>query len=247
MDQERELAFPASVIDLIGGMMGQPVGGFPETIQKIILKGEEPLKDRPGKTLPDADFEAAKEKATKMLERTATDKEAVSYLLYNKVFEDYAAHRVKFMNTSILPTSVFFYGLETGEEIAVEIEEGKTLIIKFLTIGEANAEGYRNVFFELNGQPRDVSIPDKALDSIISKTEKADPSNPNQLGSTMPAMVVTVSVVAGDTVKKGQKLLVLEAMKMETTIYAEQDGKVARLLVSPGSQVETGDLMIEFD
>ena len=247
LDENRELAFPASVVDLIGGMMGQPLGGFPQKLQKIILKGKKPLKERPGKSLPPADFNDAAKTVEKLLERKPSKQEVVSYLLYPKVFEDFAKHQLEYTDTSILPTPVFFYGLEFGEEMAVDIEQGKTLILKFLTVGDASPDGSRSVFFELNGQPRDVTIIDKSIASTAPKATKADPGDPKQIPANMPGMVVNVAVKVGDSVKKGSKLLALEAMKMETTIYAEQDGKINQVLVSTGSQVETGDLLIAFE
>ena len=247
LDENREHAFPASVVDLLGGMMGQPVGGFPEKVQKIILKGEDPLTDRPGRTLPDADFAAAAETASKALERDAKPREVVGNLLYPKVFADFATHSVKYYDTSVLPTPVFFYGMESGEEISFEIERGKTLILKYLTTSCPNSDGQRTVFFELNGVPRDVTVDDLSLESVGSKRAKADPDNDAEVGSSMPGMVVNVAVTVGDKVKKGQKLLVLEAMKMESTVYAERDGVISKVLVSPGSQVETGDLLLAYE
>ena len=247
LDTNREHAFPASVVDLLGGMMGQPVGGFPEEVQRIVLKGESPLTDRPGKSLPSVDFEDAAVKVKKMLGREPKPREVSSYVLYPRVFEDFAKHVVAYTDTSVLPTPVFFYGLSHGEEIAVEIERGKTLIIKFLTMGDPTPEGMRTVFFELNGFPREVIVEDRALESSVSKREKADVDNDKQVGSSMPGMVVNVAVASGAKVKKGDKLLVLEAMKMETTLYAEYDGTVARVLVAAGSQVEAGDLLVSFE
>ncbi len=247
MDNNREHAFPASVIDLVGGMMGQPTGGFPEEISKVVLRGENPLLDRPGKSLPPADFEAAKVDVKKMLQREPTMAEVTSYLLYPKVFEDFAKHQIQFDKTSMLSTPTFFYGLESGEEIAIEIETGKTLIIKFLTISEPHANGHRTVFFELNGQPREISVLDNGIENVGTKNPKADEGNPGHVGSSMPGMVVSVTVATGDDVKKGQKLLVLEAMKMETTIYAEVDGKIKDVLAKAGSQVETGDLLVDIE
>ena len=247
LDENRELAFPASVIDLIGGMMGQPMGGFPEKVQKIILKGKEPLSERPGKSLPSADFEAAGKKIGAFLGRKPSEREVVTYLLYPKVYEDFAKHQIEFTDTSIFPTPVFLYGLQFGEEIAVDIEPGKTLFIKYLSYSEPNPDGHRTVFFELNGQPRDVSIMDRTIDAPTSKTVKADLGNNKHIPASMPGMVVNVAVAVGDNVKKGGKLLILEAMKMETTLYAERDGKVSQVLVAAGSQVETGDLLVAFE
>lgn len=241
---DREVAFPASVLDLIGGNMGQPYGGFPEQVEKRVLRGEEPLRERPGATFPPADFEAAAAEVAKQLGREATDQEVVSKLLYPEVFKQFADHVLAYSDTSCLPTWAFFYGLESAEEIGVEIEQGKTLIIKFVGVADAHPDGRRAVFFELNGIPRSVTVVDQSIDSNVAKAEKADASNPNHVGSTMPGMVVSVAVQPGDSVAQGQKLLVIEAMKMQTTVVAEQAGKVARVLVQAGSQIETGDLLV---
>ena len=241
---DRDIAFPASVIDLIGGGMGQPPGGFPEEVKKRVLLGKEEFAGRPGETLPPADFAAAREKVSGLVKRDPLEREVVQWLLYERVFEDFAEHQLNYGDVSILPTPNFLYGLEPGEEIAVEIEAGKTLIIKFQTIGNAHADGTRTVFFELNGQPREVTVVDRSVETNAVKAVKADASNDAHIGSTMPGMVVAVAVKAGDKVKKGQKLLTLEAMKMETMINAEQDGEVQEVLVTSGSQVETGDLLM---
>ena len=243
----RELAYPASVLDLIGGNMGQPPGGFPPEVQKRILKDQKPLTTRPGETMPPADFDAKKTELTELLGREPNDREVVSSLLYPKVYADFANHYREFYDPSGIPTPVFFYGMAPGEEFSVEIERGKTLIVKFLTAGEPHPDGRRTVFFEVNGVPRDVSVLDRSLEPSTPQAVKADAGDPKQVGSTMPGMVVTVSVAVGDAVKKGQKLLSLEAMKMETTVAAEADGKVAEVLIKPGSQVETGDLLVRFE
>ena len=244
---DREFAFPASVLDLIGGNMGQPPGGFPSKIQQRILKDRKPLTDRPGDSLPPADFEAAESRLTSVLRLKPTRRDVVSSLLYPKVYQEFAEHWREYYDPSGLPTPVFFYGPEPGEEFSYELESGKTLIIKYLTAGEPHADGRRTVFFEVNGIPRDVSIQDHSLEPDVPPAVKADASDPNQIGAGMPGMVVTVAVRPGDTVKRGQKLLSLEAMKMETTLNAESDGTVAEVLVKPGSQVETGDLLIRLE
>ncbi len=244
METSRELAFPASVIDLLSGRMGQPPGGFPPEVVKRILGDREVLTRRPGEVLPPVDFNKATREVEELLGRKPQRREVVSYLLYPKVYRDFVAHQQEYSDTSILPTPVFFYGQKPNEEIAVDIEPGKTLIIKYLTTGEPHPDGTRNVFFELNGQPRDVTVVDQSLEPETKKRLKADPNNPKHVAASMPGMVVTVAVQAGDTVKRGQKLLTLEAMKMETTITAEADGKVAEVLVEAGSQVETGDLLL---
>jgi pyruvate carboxylase len=152
-----------------------------------------------------------------------------------------------YSDTSVLPTPVFFYGQEVGEEIGVDIEEGKTLIIKFLTVSEPHADGTRTVFFELNGQPRDVSIVDRSLQPAEATVKKADPANPKEIGAAMPGMVVTVAVKAGDKITKGQKLFTVEAMKMETTISSDVEGRIADVLVKAGSRVEAGDLLLRVE
>jgi pyruvate carboxylase len=244
LHSDRELAFPESIVDLVAGRMGQTPGGFPKRVRERILKGEKPLRGRPGASMPPADFEQAAEEVARFLRRQPTRREVVTYLLYPKVYRDFVAHQHEYGDTSVLPTPVFFYGQQPGEEIAVDIEPGKTLIIKYLTYSEPHADGKRTVFFELNGQPREVSLLDRALEPQQRAIPKADPDDPTHVAAGMPGMVVTVAVRAGDNVAQGQKLLTLEAMKMETTISAPRDGKVGRILVQPGSTVETGDLLL---
>jgi len=247
LDGEREIAFPQSVIDLLSGRMGQTVGGFPQAVQDRILRGDEPLTGRPGSTLPPADFDQATTELTEVLDREPNRQEVVSHFLYEQVFATFVENRKKYSDLSILPTPAFLFGLENREEIAVEIERGKTLIIKYLATGEPHADGRRTVFFELNGQPREVNVVDRSLDDIGGKKDKADPADPKQIGASMPGMVVTVNVNAGTNVAKGQKLLMLEAMKMQTAIVAEQSGKVAQVHVKAGSEVDTGDLLVTLE
>jgi len=241
---DRQLAYPASVIDLVAGRMGQPPGGFPPQAAKQILKDVEPIQGRPGESLPPADFNAAKEKVQKLLRRRPTAAEVVTWLLYPKVFEEYVAHYQANSDVSRLPTPVFFYGLQANEEISVEIEKGKTLIIKFLTVGQPHPDGRRTVFFELNGVPRDVTVTDADLAPDTPAAAKADADDEKQIGASMPGMVVSLAVSPGEAIVKGQKLLTLEAMKMETTINAPCDGTVLDILVKPGSQVDGGDLLM---
>jgi len=243
----RELSYPASVLDLLGGRMGQPPGGFPPELVRRILRDQQPLSGRPGEILPPADFGLAAQTLEKRLGHSPTKQELSSHLLYPKVFAEFLDHEEKYGDVSGIPTPIFFYGLSPGEEFAVDIEKGKTLIIKYLTEGSPHPDGCRTVFFEVNGVPRDVSVLDHGLQVTEECAEKADPENPKHIGSAMPGMVVTVGVTVGETVHKGQKLLSIEAMKMETTIHSERDGKIAQLRVKPGSQVETGDLLIVFE
>ncbi len=243
----REIAFPQSVVDLVCGRMGQTPGGFPEKVRDRVLRGEKPIEGRPGANLPDADFQKTAEAIRPFLKRKPSRREIVSHLLYEQVFTDFASHHRKYANTSILPTPTFLYGLDPGEEIAVDIEAGKTLIIRFQTISDAHEDGRRTAFFELNGQPREITVTDRALEPKAPRRKKADPSDPAHIASTMPGMVVNVAARPGDSVVKGQKLLMLEAMKMQTTVAAEREGKISEILVHPGTQVEAGDLLITME
>ena len=244
VDPERELAFPESVVELFEGRLGQPPGGFPKVLQERVLRGRPAMTDRPGKDLPAADIPAARDKAASLLGYPATDQDALSYLIYPRVFPDLATHERTYADTSVMPTPLFFFGPEPGVENLVEIEPGKTLIVKLLTVGEAHEDGKRTVFFELNGQPREVEIADRSLASAVREAPKADPGDPNQVAAPLPGLVVGVAVVVGDAVRKGQKLLSIEAMKMETTLYAERPGRVSEVATAVGRQVKTGELLV---
>ncbi len=243
---ERDLSFPESVVELFEGRLGQPPGGFPKPLQKRVLRGRKPMRGRPGASLAPADFAAARKQLEKQLRRPADDQEVVTHLLYPRVFPEFAAHQQKYSDTGVLPTPVFFYGMEPGEEVSVDIERGKTLIIRFLTAGDAGPDGHRSVFFELNGQPREVRVLDRALAGEVKARRKAEAGNPLHVGAPMPGLVVHVTVAPGEQVAAGQKLFSLEAMKMETTVYAERAGEVAEVLGHPGTQVEAGDLLVRF-
>jgi pyruvate carboxylase len=244
LDPERELAFPESVVEFFEGRLGQPPGGFPQPLQERVLKGRPPRVDRPGANLPPADIAAATDKAATLLGAPASIRDALSYLIYPRVFEDLAGHNRLYSDTSVLPTPMFFFGPDPETENLVEIEPGKTLIVKLLAIGEPHLDGKRTVFFELNGQPREVVVVDRSLAAAVREAPKADPNDPNQIAAPLPGVVVGVAVVLGDPVRKGQKLLSIEAMKMETTLYAERPGRVAEVLAAVGRQVETGELLI---
>jgi pyruvate carboxylase len=247
LEGKRELAFPESVVEFFEGKLGQPFGGFPRDLQKRVLRGRKPLRGRPGASLPAADIPGTRAELEKRLGRTVSEREAITHLLYPRVFPEFAAHQAKYSDTSVLPTPVFFYGMEKGEEIGVEIEAGKTLIIKFAAVGDPHGDGRRVVFFELNGQPREVLVDDQSLAAEARARPKADPADAHQVGAPMPGLVVQVAVSAGEQVAAGQKLLALEAMKMETTVYAESAARVAEVLVKPGAQVEAGDLLVRLD
>jgi pyruvate carboxylase len=247
LNPDKDISFPGSVIDLISGGMGQPPGGFPDAVKSRILLGKKEFVGRPGETLPPADIEAARGKVASILGRIPSGREVISWLLYERVFEEFAAHQDSYSDLSILPTPNFFFGLDPGEEIAIDIEPGKTLIIRLLTVSDPHADGTRTVFFELNGQPREITVTDSSVEATVASRVKADSAIAGQVGATMPGMVVTVAIKAGDRIRKGQKLLALEAMKMETAINADLDGKVREVLVAPGNRVETGDLLVVID
>ena len=245
-DPDKEIAFPASVVELVAGELGQPPGGWPQELQNKVLKGAEPDTSRPGDHLPPVDLEAARAEAEKKIGRKLGDDELASYLMYPKVFVEYAAHQRHFGDVSILPTPVFFFGLKPEEEIAVDIEAGKTLVIRLLATSDPDEEGKRKLFFELNGQPRTVAVTDAAINVTAVVNRKAEEGNPLHVAAPMPGLVVAIPVKAGQTVRKGDPLAALEAMKMETVIRAERDGEVKSVSVTVGTQVEAHDLLVEF-
>jgi pyruvate carboxylase len=234
-------------VEFFEGRLGEPPGGFPEALQKRVLRGRQPLTGRPGASLPPVDFTAARGTLEQQVGRPVNERELLSYLLYPRVFPELAAHQAKYSDTSVLPTPTFFYGMETGEEASIDIERGKTLILKFLAVGDPHADGSRTVFFELNGQPREVVVTDRSLASKVAAHPKAEPGNPRHVGAPMPGLVVRVAVQTEEPVVAGQKLFTLEAMKMETTIYAERPGTVAEVLVQAGTQVDAGDLLLRYE
>jgi pyruvate carboxylase len=243
-DPDREIAFPESVVSFFRGELGQPPGGFPAALQKKVLKDIAPLTQRPGAVLPPADLPATRAKLEKTVARAVSDDELASYLMYPKVFTDFAAHQRVYGDVSALPTPVFFYGMPPGQEVAIELEAGKALIMRFLAIGDADEQGNRNVFFELNGQPRTVKLADRAIAPARPAQPKAEDGNPNHIAAPMPGLVVAVAVREGQTVEKGDILVDLEAMKMETAVRADRAGTVVKVAVTPGMQVETKDLLV---
>jgi len=241
---DHNLTLPASVIEMLSGALGEPEGGWPKRLQKAILKGAKPQRGRPGAHLTPIDFkETAATLARKIGHEPSTD-EVLSFVMYPDVFLKFAKARQSYGNVEVLPTPQFYYGMDKGEEIAVELEAGKALVIKFLTVGEPRPEGYRTVFFELNGQPREVNIRDKSLDVKVAAAQKADPARPGEIGAPIPGVVSTVAVELNQPVAKGDRLLVMEAMKMQSTVYAPVSGKVTQMLVEPGRHVEAKDLLL---
>ncbi len=243
----KDIAFPDSVVQMMRGDLGQPPGGWPEGIQKKALKGEKPSTARPGSLIASADLEAERKTAKEKVGNGDIDDFALaSYLMYPKVFTDFAKGLQNWGPTSVLPTPVYFYGLPVGEEILVELEKGKTMVIRMQAIGDADEEGLIRVFFELNGQPRVIKVPDRANAGSVVAKRKAEDGNPNHVAAPMPGVVSTLAVKAGQTVKAGDVLLSIEAMKMETAIHADRDGTIAEVLVHAGSQIDAKDLLVVF-
>ena len=242
-----ELTFPQGVVDFFKGMIGQPHGGFPEKLQKIVLKGEEPITCRPGEFLESVDFAAQKTELEKKLGQPVSDRDVLSAVLYPGVFEEFAKHRQEYEDTSMLPTPVFFYGLDLGDETCIEIQPGKTLVVQLNAIGRITDDGNRDIYFELNGEPRQVAVPDMSADSDMVTHRKADPDNLHHVGAPMPGKVFHILVNVGDVVKEGDVLLSTEAMKMETNVKAAKEGVVSEILVFEGMQIQSGELLIILD
>ena len=246
-DPEVEVSFPDSVVDMMAGNLGQPPGGFPAGIVAKVLKGGTPDTERPGRHLAAVDLEATRAEIAAELEVEIDDEDLNGYLMYPKVFRDYMARHKAYGPVRTLPTRTFFYGMEAGEEIVAEIDPGKTLEIRCVAIGETNEEGEVKVFFELNGQPRTIRVPDRKIAATKAAHPKADPANPAHIGAPMPGVVASVVVKAGQTIKQGDMLLTIEAMKMETGLHADRDATVKAVHVTPGAQIDAKDLLVELE
>jgi pyruvate carboxylase len=246
LDPNTEVAFPESVVQMMHGDLGRPADGWPEGIQKKVLKGAKPLAERPGASMAPLDLAAERKSLSEKLGREATDTQFASYLMYPKVFLDYARDRAAFGDCAILPTPVFFYGMEPGEEVSVDIERGKTLIVRFVAVSEVRDDGTRQVFFELNGQPRSIIVADRSQVAKRPPQRKMEAGNSKHIGAPMPGTIATVKAIVGQKIAKGDLLLTMEAMKMETSVRAENDGTVAEVLAKPGMQVDAKDLLIVF-
>lgn len=243
VEKGKNLAFPDSVVSYFEGMMGQPAWGFPEDLQKIVLKGKEPITCRPGELLPPADFEAAREHL-KQFKEEPTDRDVISYLFYPKVVEDFFKKREEYGYITRLGSHVFFHGLAVGETNKVNIEDGKTLVIKYLGQGDIDEEGMRTVSFELNGIRRDVKVRDNTMSENLALTRMADKSNPSEIGTSIPGSVSKVLVKEGETVEENQVLAIIEAMKMETSIVAPMAGEIKEVLINNGQSVKAGELLM---
>ena len=242
-----EFDYPASVVDYFMGYMGQPPGGFPEWLQKAVLKGRTPLTDRPGLNLEAVDFDHLTRELNEKTKRIVTSRDVVSYALYPQVYLDFAKSKDEYGSLSVLDSLTFFYGLRPGEEVHVEIAPGKTLIIKMISISQPRPDGTRVVFFELNGQPREVEVLDRSETSHVESRRKANPDEEREIGASMSGRVVSVMVEEGDKVTPGQFLLVTEAMKMEVQIQAPRQGRVKQIAVRVGDFVQAGDLLLSLE
>ncbi len=250
---KKDISFPDSVVSMLRGDLGQPPtfsgkeGGWPQALQKKALKGETPITVRPGSLLAPADLDADRAGIEEKLERELSDFEFASWLMYPKVFSDFAAAQGEYGPVSTLPTPIYFYGMSQEDEIFVEIERGKTLVIRCLAIGESDEKGMVTVFFELNGQPRRVKVPDRTHGAGGAKARaKAEAGNGAHVGAPMPGVVSTLAVSAGQKVSAGDVLLSIEAMKMETALHAERDGEIAEVLVRAGDQIDAKDLLVVY-
>lgn len=249
LTEGRELSYPDSVVDYFIGMVGQPDGGFPKELQKIVLKGKKPLKERAGKVLPPANFEEIRKH---IAEFNSLDKESInmrnilSYALYPKVYDDYCEHLEYYNDVSKLESHVFFYGLKKGEETTIPIGEGKQVIIRFIDMGEPSDDGKRTLTFEINGIMREIKVQDKSLEVNTDKKLKAEKGNAAQIGSPIPGTVGKILVKEGDKVEKNDTLMTVEAMKMETSIVSKISGVVDKIYVKDGERVMQEELLITF-
>ena len=237
------LAFPDSVVSYFKGMMGQPPCGFPEELQRVVLKGEQPINCRPGELLPPVDWDAVCAEVQKYTPDPSR-RGLISYAMYPKVLEDYFTHRKEYGYIMRMGSHVFFNGMAVGETTTINIEDGKTLVIKYLGLGDRNEDGTRSVQFELNGSRREVAVPDPQAPDTSRKVRMADPEDKSQVGASIPGAVSKIAVKVGDAVEKNQTLATIEAMKMETAITARRSGTVAEILVTVGETVKGGQLLL---
>ncbi|MEX2381029.1 MAG: pyruvate carboxylase [Opitutales bacterium] len=236
--------FPSSVIDLLAGGLGQPLGGWPEKLQHVVLGDKKPNDGRPGEGVPPLDLEKERENLELKIGRKAGGDDLFCHLMYPQVFEEFVEFQGQYGDVSVLPSSAFLSGLKPGEEVSVDIEEGKTLFIKLIHVGEVDSNGYRPITFELNGRPRESAVLDRSVQAETKPKVKADPGDSSQVGAPIPGVITSLGVSVGSKVEKGNKLLTLEAMKMQTTVYAPADGVVEEILIEVGDSVESKDLLV---
>lgn len=249
-EKAKNMAFPDSVVSYFKGMMGQPEGGFPKELQKIVLKGEEPITVRPGELLPPEDFDKIKNYLKDKYKFNPCNRDILSYALYPDVFEDFIKSVLKYGDLSLMGSDVFFHGLAEGETSEIEVAEGKTMIVQLIEIGKLDKEGFRTIDFEINGNRREIRIKDKteraksAL-SLDNPKKMADSSNKLEIGASIPGNIISILVKEGQEVKEGESLAIIEAMKMETNIVASCDGVVENIFAKEGQQVKTGELLVK--
>jgi pyruvate carboxylase len=241
------LHFPDSVVQLFQGYLGQPYQGFPERLQSIILGDRDKITCRPGDLMPPVDFSKLGSELEDKLGRKPDMEDILSYVMYPQVYLDYETHLKDYSEVAVMDTPTFFYGLRQGETTTLEIEKGKTLIVKLLSVGPIQSDGTRVIYFELNGTPREVTIQDLEAKVAVTKRAKVQSGAANQVGATMPGTVLKVMVEEGDLVKKGEHLFVTEAMKMETTVQAPRDAKIKKIYVHAGDAIEVRDLLLELE
>ncbi|MEO9299416.1 pyruvate carboxylase [Devosia alba] len=246
-DPRRDIAFPDSVVGFFAGDLGQPPGGFPQALQKKVLKGKKALTERPGSYLKDVDLEAERSKIADEVGHPIDDFRLASYLMYPKVFSDFEKTQDRYGPTEVLPTPVYFYGLSEGEELLVDLEKGKTLVLQYLSRAETNDKGEVRVFFDLNGQPRTITVPDRLKAGEVKVRAKVALGDAKQIGAPMPGVISGLNAKEGQQVTAGDVLCSIEAMKMETAIHAEIDGVIAEVLVKPGDQIDAKDLLIRLE
>jgi pyruvate carboxylase len=237
--------FPASVIDMLSGNLGQPAGGWPRRLQKVVLGQRKPIRGRPGAALKPLDLKKTRAELSARLKRPASDDDLYSHLMYPDVFAQFAKSLRDYNDLAVLPTPAFFYGLKPGEEISVDIEEGKTLFIKLIHLGEPDKDGRRVVTFELNGMTREATVTDRSVPATAKVRPKADLADPLQVAAPIPGLITSLAVSAGANVNKDDKLLTLEAMKMQSTLYAPVSGTVESIIAQVGDTVESKDLLMK--
>ncbi|MDJ0907521.1 MAG: pyruvate carboxylase [Woeseiaceae bacterium] len=247
LDADTDIAFPESVVSLFAGELGQPPGGWPEALQKKVLKSREAVTVRPGSLLEPVDLDAERRKLDEGHEHPVTDFDLASYLMYPKVFTEFRRHREEYGDVGVLPTHVYFYGMKPEEELVATMDDGRKIVIRYLTTSDTDDRGYRRVFFEANGQPSSVLIQDRSSESAHHENEQADSTNPNHVGAPMPGLISTIAVEVGQKVLRGDTLLTMEAMKMQTSITAERDATIKRVLARIGDHFDAKDLLVELE
>ena len=244
VERGESLAFPDSVVSYFKGMMGQPPCGFPKDLQRVVLKGEKPITGRPGDLLPPVDWDQLRSEIRKFYPNYEEPRSLISYAMYPKVYEEYIRHRKEYGYIMRMGSHVFFNGMAVGEMNKINIEDGKTLMIKYIGLGDRNDDGTRNVQFELNGMRREVAVPDPTATDTAKTVVMADPNDKSQAGASIPGMVSKVNVKPGDQVKVNDVLAVIEAMKMETSVVARMDGTIDEVFVKGGQTVKAGELLL---